>query len=67
MCMQILNTNNCNISNNYFADIRQKIIGGLIDMEFVREFIEKRWDLLASGLSTNDPRHKMYTKKARSM
>ncbi|XP_044970035.1 uncharacterized protein LOC123430215 [Hordeum vulgare subsp. vulgare] len=48
-------------------DIRQKIIGGLIDMEFVREFIEKRWDLLASGLSTNDPRHKMYTKKARSM
>ncbi|KAI5015632.1 hypothetical protein ZWY2020_057022 [Hordeum vulgare] len=36
-------------------DIREKIIGGLIDMEFVREFIERRWDLLASGLSTNDP------------
>ncbi|KAI4982666.1 hypothetical protein ZWY2020_023158 [Hordeum vulgare] len=48
-------------------DIRQKIIGGLIDMEFVQKFIEKRWDLLASGLSTNDPRHKMYTKKVRPM
>ncbi|KAI5005581.1 hypothetical protein ZWY2020_032824 [Hordeum vulgare] len=47
--------------------IRQKIIGGLIDMEFVREFIERRWDLLACGLSRNDPRSKMYTKKARPM
>ncbi|KAI4984041.1 hypothetical protein ZWY2020_040894 [Hordeum vulgare] len=35
-----------------------KIIGGLIDMEFVREFIERRWDSLACGLSTNDPRCK---------
>ncbi|XP_048568271.1 uncharacterized protein LOC125548769 [Triticum urartu] len=48
-------------------DIRQKIIGGLIDMKFVQQFIEWRWAFLASELSTKDPRHRMYTKKARRM
>ena len=38
-----------------FADIRQKITGGLIDMKFVQQFIEWRWAFLASELSTKDP------------
>ncbi|XBH58645.1 hypothetical protein VPH35_080048 [Triticum aestivum] len=48
-------------------DIRQKIIGGLIDMKFVQQFIEWRWAFLARELSTKDPRDRMYTKKARRM
>ena len=50
-----------------FADIRQKITGGLIDMKFVQQFIEWRWAFLASELSTKDSRHRMYTKKAQRM